>query len=212
MLSLLSWSIKLLRFENWMIFRDLKNCKLQTSPFTCFLFSHFSKWKCLDSRLLSGQGSIGYMHGWWVSRHGKEMTYWQGGNSTPYRCACGLTRSWADQRCGYNCDINDYVWREYRKLLTNMVELRSSDLIEIWWYRGSWRQWTRQPHPWKAEVLLHKLRVLKLYMSHKYKWQTECIKAKDQTSFKSVKRLESMVLKYKKPYLLKLNTASLCYY
>ena len=125
-------------------------------------YEHFSKYKFLDSQLLSGQGSIGYLHGWLVSRHGKEMTYWQGGNSTPYRCACGLTRSWADPRCGCNCDINDYVWREYRKLLTNMVELRSSDLIETWWYRGSWRQWTRQPHPWKAEVLLHKLRVLQV--------------------------------------------------
>ena len=32
---------------------------------------------------------------------------------------------------------------------------------------------------------------------------------KNQTSFKSVKKLESMVLKYKISYLLKLNAASL---
>ena len=40
---------------------------------------------------------------------------------------------------------------------------------------------------------------------------TDCIKAKNQTSFKSVKKLESMVLKYKIPYLLNLNTANLRY-
>ena len=46
-------------------------------------------------------------------------------------------------------------------------------------------------------------------MSDKYQLKTECIKAKNQTSYKSAKKLESIVIRYKIPYLLKLNTASL---
>ena len=30
------------------------------------------------------------MHGWWVSRDGKAMTYWGGGNYTLYMCLWGL--------------------------------------------------------------------------------------------------------------------------
>ena len=43
----------------------------------------------------------------------------------------------------------------------------------------------------------------------KYQWKTECIMAKNQTSFTSVKKLTSTVLRYKLPYSLKLNIASL---
>ena len=98
-------------------------------------------------QLLSGPGSIGYMHGWWVSRDGKAMTYWGGGNYTPYMCLCGLNRSCAyacygnlvpphlqlqsqgkaPWRRGWryvcDCDINDYVWQENREQLTNKAEL-----------------------------------------------------------------------------------------
>ena len=41
---------------------------------------YFVKYECLDSQLLSGPGSIGYIHDWWVSRDGKAMTYWGGWN------------------------------------------------------------------------------------------------------------------------------------
>ena len=40
---------------------------------------HFIKDECLDSQLLNGPGSTGYMHDWWVSRDGRAMTYWGGG-------------------------------------------------------------------------------------------------------------------------------------
>ena len=76
-------------------------------------------------QLLSGPGSIGYMHDWWVSRDGKAMTYWVGGNYTPYMCLCRLNRS-----CAYISSLwmqlwqlDDYVWRENRELLTNKTEL-----------------------------------------------------------------------------------------
>ena len=49
------------------------------------IFAHceyFVKYECLDSQLLNGLGSIGYMQDWWVSRDGKAMTYWGGWNYT----------------------------------------------------------------------------------------------------------------------------------
>ena len=181
-------------------------------------------------QLLSGPGSIGYMHGWWVSRDGKAMIYWGGGNYTHYMCLCGLNRScwypcygnlvpphlqsqgkapWGrGWRYGCNCVINDYVWRENRELLTNKTEL---PVIQLrFGYTGEAGDNERGYH------ILGKLKCYginweccKLYMSDKYQWKTECIKAKNQTSFKSAKKLESMVLRYKIPYLLKLNTVSL---
>ena len=52
------------------------------------------------------------MHDWWVLRDRKAMTYWGGGDyflhDPRYRC---------------NWDINDYVWRKNRELLTNKAEL-----------------------------------------------------------------------------------------
>ena len=63
------------------------------------------------------------MHGWWVSRDAKAMKYWRRGNYTPYICLCRLNRSCTDPRYGCNFDINDYVWRENRELLTNKAEL-----------------------------------------------------------------------------------------
>ena len=73
---------------------------------------------------------MGYMHGWWVSRDGKAMTYRGAGNSTPYMCACGLNGSGADPLYGRHCDINDYVWREDSGLLTNKADLRfNRDLV-----------------------------------------------------------------------------------
>ena len=84
---------------------------------------YFVKYECFDSQLLSGPVSIGYVHDWWVSRDGKAMTYWGGWNYTSYMHACGLNRSRADPRYGCNFDINDYVSRESRELLTTTAEL-----------------------------------------------------------------------------------------
>ena len=169
---------------------------------------HFIKYKCLDSMLRSGPGSVGYMHGWWVLRHGKAMTYWEGENSTPYKCACGLNRSCVDPCYGCNSYINDNIWREDRELPTKKAEF---PVIQLRWYRGSARRWTRLNTLGKRKCYSKSRERCKLYFSVKYKWMTDCIKAKNQTSFKSVKKLESMVLKYKIPYLLKLNPAKLCY-
>ena len=84
---------------------------------------YFVKYEYLDSQLLNSPGSIGYMQDWWVSRDGKAMTYWGGWNYTSYTHACGLNRSCADPRYGFNFDINDYVSRENKELLTNKAEL-----------------------------------------------------------------------------------------
>ena len=75
------------------------------------------------------------MHDWWVSRDGKAMTYWGGWNYNSYMQACGLNRSCADPRYGFNFDINDYVSRENRELLTNktglpLIQLRFGDTIQ----------------------------------------------------------------------------------
>ena len=75
------------------------------------------------------------MYGWWVSRDGDKMTYWGGSNSTyPYKCACGVTGTCADNRYGCNCDKNDNVWREDSGLLTTkshlpVKQLRFGDAI-----------------------------------------------------------------------------------
>ena len=62
--------------------------------------------------------------GWWVSRDAKAMKYWRRGNYTPYICLCTVKSIMRiSSLYGCNCDINDYVWRENRELLTNMAEL-----------------------------------------------------------------------------------------
>lgn len=106
---------------------------------------HFIKYECLaDWMLLSGPGSVGYMHGWWVLRHDKAMIYWERENSTPYKCACGLNRSSSvDPRYGCNSDINDYVWREDRELRTN----KAGFTLLLVGYMRSWFEnwvWVRQ--------------------------------------------------------------------
>ena len=56
----------------------------------------FIKYECVHTVLLFN----GNMYGWWVSRDGESMTYWGGVDSTPYKCACGLTNTCADSRYG----------------------------------------------------------------------------------------------------------------
>ena len=71
----------------------------------------FIKYECFHARL----GGFS----WWVSRDGQKMTYWGGENLKTNGCACGLTRSCADDeslKC--NCDKNDEKWREDSGFLT----------------------------------------------------------------------------------------------
>ena len=79
----------------------------------------FIKYECQHTILLYN----GDMYGWWVSRHGRKMTYWGGVDSVPYKCACGLNNSCADASYGCNCDINDYEQREDSGLLTKKSDL-----------------------------------------------------------------------------------------
>ena len=133
------------------------------------------------------------------------------GDYTSYMHAWRLNRSCADPRYGGNCDINDYVWRENRELLTNQAEL---PVIQLrFGDTGEAGDDERGYHTLETEVLWHKLRVLQVMHVRQVLMRDRVHqKAKNRTSFKSVKKLESMVLKYKIPYLLKLNTAGLCYY
>ena len=82
----------------------------------------FVKYECRNSLFLYNE------NGWWVSRDGKKMTYWGGGNSVPYMCACGLNGSCAEPSIRCNCDKNDYVWREDSGLLTNKSHLPVTQL------------------------------------------------------------------------------------
>ncbi|KAL9979540.1 hypothetical protein ACROYT_G017216 [Oculina patagonica] len=79
----------------------------------------YIKYECLHTVLLYN----GDMYGWWVSRDGEKMTYWGGVDSTPYKCACGLTNTCAKSSYGCNCDINDSTWREDSGFLTDKSKL-----------------------------------------------------------------------------------------
>ena len=89
------------------------------------------------------------MHDWWVLRDRKAMTYWGGGDyflhDPRYRC---------------NWDINDYVWRKNRELLTNKAEL---PVIQLrFGDTGEAGDDERGYHTLETDVLWHKLRVLQV--------------------------------------------------
>ena len=72
--------------------------------------------------------------------------------------ACWLNRSCADPRYGFNFDINDYVSRENKELLTNKTEL---PLIQLrFGDTGEAGDDERGYHTLETEVLSHKLRLL----------------------------------------------------
>ena len=80
----------------------------------------FIMYECYHAKLLDES----YMFSWWVSRDGDNMSYWGGSNSTyPYKCACGVTGTCADNTYGCNCDKNDLEWREDSGLLTSKSHL-----------------------------------------------------------------------------------------
>ena len=73
----------------------------------------FIKYECFRALLIKDGTS------WWVSRDGQNMTYWGGANFKTGGCACGVTRSCADdQSLKCNCDKNDKNWREDSGFLT----------------------------------------------------------------------------------------------
>ena len=51
------------------------------------------------------------------------MKYWGGVDSVDYKCACGLINTCANINYGYNCDKNDYQWREDSGFLTDKTKL-----------------------------------------------------------------------------------------
>ena len=95
---------------------QLQLASLTASSASC---DQFIKYDCRHTPLLFN----GDMHGWWVSRDGRNMTYWGGVDSVLYKCACGLNNSCADASYGCNCDKNDDEWREDSGLLTNKSDL-----------------------------------------------------------------------------------------
>ena len=90
----------------------------------------FIKYECDHSKLLNN----GDMNGWLVSRRGDKMTYWGGSNSSfPYKCACGVNGTCANNGYGCNCDANDGTLREDSGLLTEksylpVKQLRFGDI------------------------------------------------------------------------------------
>ena len=79
--------------------------------------------------------------------------------------ACGLNRSCADPRYGCNFDINDYVSRENRELLTNKAELPVIQLRCV--DSGEAGDDERGYHTLETEVLLHKLLTVVSYTCQK---------------------------------------------
>ena len=88
----------------------------------------FIKFECYHVRIFD----TGKIFGWWVSRDGNKMTYWDGANATYKGCACSITNSCAKPSKLCNCDKNDREWREDSGLLTNkrhipVTQLRFGD-------------------------------------------------------------------------------------
>ena len=67
---------------------------------------------------------------WWVSRDGKNMTYWGGAEPGSLNCSCGMTNTCISQsrnkRC--NCDQNKNIWTEDSGYLTDKSTLPVSEL------------------------------------------------------------------------------------
>ena len=96
----------------------------------------------------------GGMFGWWVSRDDEKMKYWGGVDSAPFKCACGLDNTCAATSHGFNCDKNDWNWREDSSLLTNksklhVIQMRFGDTG----LPAMVMKMKRKSHAWKTGVL-----------------------------------------------------------
>ena len=84
----------------------------------------FIKFDCHHVRIFD----TGQIFGWWMSRDGNKMTYWDGANEAHQGCACSVTKSCAMRSKLCNCDKNDSEWREDSGLLTNKTHLPVTQL------------------------------------------------------------------------------------
>ena len=85
----------------------------------------FIKYECIGSLMFTDTD----IHAWWVSRDSANMTYWGGAVPGSGKCACGMTKSCAnnsDLPC--NCDANDAIRREDSGLLTDKTSLPVKEL------------------------------------------------------------------------------------
>ena len=96
----------------------------------------FIKYECYGSVLLKDKANNTF--GWWVSRDGNNMYYWDGASPVngEHICACGRNKSCADISLLCNCDKNDKVWREDSGLLTDkrhlpVKQLRFGDTMAV---------------------------------------------------------------------------------
>ena len=83
----------------------------------------FIKYECRDSQLFKNESNK--VIGWWVSRNGNTMNYWDGaspGNGKQI-CTCGMNNSCVRAGLVCNCDKNDNMWREDSGLLTDKKHL-----------------------------------------------------------------------------------------
>jgi len=83
----------------------------------------FIKFECHYSIAFIVEGDA-----WWVSRDGRNMSYWGGASGHDKMCACGLTNSCSNgQKC--NCyNSGGKVWREDSGLLTDKSALPVSQI------------------------------------------------------------------------------------
>ena len=84
----------------------------------------FIKFECRQVRIFAA----GKIFGWWVSRDGNKMTYWDGANEVHQGCACSVNNSCAVRSDRCNCDKNDPVLRKDSGLLTNKTHLPVTQL------------------------------------------------------------------------------------
>ena len=82
----------------------------------------FISYECKGSKLFKGGKA------WWVSRTGENMKYWGGANGKIERCGCAVTNTCDDSSKTCNCDIDDLIWREDSRLLTDKFYLPVSQL------------------------------------------------------------------------------------
>ena len=78
----------------------------------------FIRYECKGSMFYSHNSKTQYA--WWVSRDGRQMTYW---SEASQGCTCGITGSCIDPQKLCNCNKNDPHWQEDHGRLTNMLHL-----------------------------------------------------------------------------------------
>lgn len=90
----------------------------------------YLSWKCLDASIhtpnqdpLEDPYTLDSLITYWRNRTGGIATYFAGGDSGSYKCACGADNSCDDPANYCNCDSNDDVLREDDGFITNKNDL-----------------------------------------------------------------------------------------